>query len=257
MTTAGQRSPSRQQVVRDGHTSLAEQLYQSVKRDIVEHRLPPETILTETTLADRYGVSRAPAREALKRLGALGFVRVVQRVGYIVTPISVRDFDEIFSLRLALEPLAVGLAVPSLHGRDSSRLEALAREVLEIPTSPAEDRGALVAQLNADFHREISRIAGNVRLARTIRELIDELERFMHLLAYSDDISSLLTEHLALVETMREGDAHAAATLMREQLANDHATMRQLILPDVALTALDMPAALPRRLSAEDLAPRT
>jgi DNA-binding GntR family transcriptional regulator len=246
MTTAGQRAPARRRVDRDGHTSLAEQLYQSVKRDIVEHRRPPETILTETTLADRYGVSRAPAREALKRLATLGFVRVIHRVGYIVTAISVRDFDEIFSLRLALEPLAVELAVPRLQDPDSSRLERLARQVLEIPTFPPHERGGLTAQLNADFHRDISRITGNQRLARTISGLIDELERFMHVLAYSDTVSSLLTQHLTLLETMRAGDAHAAAALMRDQLATDYATMRELILPHVSVTTVDAPTASPR-----------
>jgi DNA-binding GntR family transcriptional regulator len=243
MTSAGQRARARKRVVRDGHTSLAEQLYQSVKRDIVEHRLPPETILTETTLAERYGVSRAPAREALKRLATLGFVRVVHRVGYIVTAISVCDFDEIFSLRLALEPLAVELAVPRLRDPDRSRLERLARQVLDISTFPSEERGALIAQLNADFHRDISRIAGNMRLARTIGGLIDELERFMHMLAYSDSVSSLLDEHLTLLEEMSTGHAHAAAQLMRKQLANDYATMRELILPHVSFTMLGSAAA--------------
>jgi DNA-binding GntR family transcriptional regulator len=246
MTSAGQRNRTRKPVVRDGHTSLAEQLYQSVKRDILEHRLPPETILTETALAQRYGVSRAPAREALKRLATFAFVRVVHRVGYIVTAISVRDFDEIFSLRLALEPLAVELAVPRLQDPEASRLEVLARRVLEIPGSPAEERGALIAQLNASFHREISRIADNFRLERTISELIDELERFMHILAYSDALSSLLDEHLTLLETMRTGDAHGAAGLMRDQLANDYTTMRELIVPHVSVTTLEPTAASPR-----------
>ncbi len=223
--------------MRDGATSLAEQVYESVKRDIVEHRLPPDTILAETTLAEQYGVSRAPAREALKRLATFGFVRVVRRVGYIVTGVSVRDFDDIFALRLALEPLAVELAVPRLVAADADRLELLARAVFDIPAQPLGERGALLSQANADFHREIARIAGNGRLQRAIAGLIDELERFMHMLAYSDSVSSLLSEHLALLKTMRRGDARAAAALMREQLENDYRTMRELILPDVSLVA--------------------
>jgi DNA-binding GntR family transcriptional regulator len=242
MSRDGQRARIPKPIVRDGKTSLAEQLYESVKRDIVEHRLPPETILAEATLAERYAVSRAPAREALKRLATFGFVRVVHRVGYIVTGVSVRDFDEIFALRLVLEPRAVELAVPRLRDRDSARLEQLARQVLEIPASPPDERGGLIAQVNADFHREISRIAGNSRLERTISGLIDELERLMHMLAYSDAVSSLVNEHLTLLETMQSGDACAAAALMREQLANDYVTMRELILPDVSVTALGSPA---------------
>ena len=238
MSRGGQRTRTPKPIVHDGKTSLADQLYEAVKRDIVEHRLPPETILAEATLAERYGVSRAPAREGLKRLATYGFVRVVQRVGYIVTAVRVRDFDEIFALRLVLEPLAVELAVPRLRNRDSARLERLARQVLEVPASPPDERGGLIAQVNAGFHREISRIAGNSRLERTISGLIDELERFMHMLVYSDAVSSLLNEHLILLETMRSGDPRAAGALMREQLANDYVTMRELILPDISVTAL-------------------
>jgi DNA-binding GntR family transcriptional regulator len=237
MTSNGQNDGAMSPLVRDGRTSLAQQLYDSVKREIVEHRLRPETILAEATLAEQYGVSRAPAREALKRLATVGFVRVVPRVGYIVSSVSIRDFDEIFALRLVLEPLAVELAMPRLGDDDAVRLEHLARRVWEIPARPRTERGALLAQVNADFHREISRIAGNSRLEQTIGGLIDELERFMHMLAYSDTVSSLMDEHMVLLETMKSGDAHAAASLMREQLANDHATMRQLILPEVSLVS--------------------
>jgi DNA-binding GntR family transcriptional regulator len=246
MTSAGQSDEAMTPLLRDGTTSLAQQLYDSVKREIVEHRLRPETILAEATLAEQYGVSRAPAREALKQLATFGFVRVVPRVGYIVSSVSVRDFDEIFALRLVLEPLAVELAMRRLDDEDAVRLEQLARRVWEIPIRPHTDRGGLLAQVNADFHREISRIAGNSRLEQTIGGLIDELERFMHMLAYSDAVSSLMNEHMMLLETMRSGDAQAAASLMREQLANDYATMRQLILPEVSLVSRGPVVRAPR-----------
>lgn len=223
-------------VVRDGTASLAEQVFASVKREIVEHRLPAETILAETTLAERYGVSRAPAREALKRLATLGFVRVVPRVGYIVTSVSVRDFDEIFSLRFVLEPLAVELAVPRLGDPDAARLEMLAQGVLEIASSsPHEERGALLAQVNADFHRGIARLSGNARLERTIGGLIDELERFMYLLAYSERVFGLLGEHQTLLDTMRSGNAGAAGLLMRQQLSNDFTTIREVLVHAAAV----------------------
>lgn len=248
MTTAGQRAAKAHPVVRDGGTSLAEQLFASLKREIIEHRLSPETILAEATVAENYGVSRAPAREALKRLAMVGFVRVVPRVGYIVRGVSVRDFDEIFALRLALEPLAVELAVPRLADTDAARLEALARRVLEIPdSSPREEHGVLLTHVNAGFHREIARLTANLRLARTIGGLIDELERFMHLLAYSDSVSSLLDEHLTLVDTMRAGDATAAGSLMRDQLANDFTTIRGVLLQGTPAVNLETTSATGRQ----------
>lgn len=244
MTRAGQRaSDGRRPVVRDGQRSLAEQLYDSVKRDIVEHRLPSDTILTEAALAERYGVSRAPAREALKHLATVGFVRVVQRVGYIVTSVKVRDFDEIFALRLVLEPLAVELAVPQLRPDVDARLEQLARRVVELGAD-GDVAPRLLAQVNADFHRELAALAGNSHLERTIAGLLDELERFMHMLALSDAVSTLLDEHLTLLGAIRRGDPAPAGALMREQLLNDYTTMREVILRDATTVTLGLGSAL-------------
>jgi DNA-binding GntR family transcriptional regulator len=225
--------------VRDGQRSLAEQLYDSVKRDIVEHRLTPDTILTEAALAERYGVSRAPAREALKHLATVGFVRVVPRVGYIVTSVRVRDFDEIFALRLVLEPLAVELAVPQLHPEADARLEHLARRVVELGAS-RDAAPRLLAQVNAAFHHEIAALAGNSHLERMIGGLLDELERFMHMLALSDAVSTLLEEHLRLLGAIRRGDPASAGALMREQLLNDYTTMREVILRDATAVTIEL-----------------
>lgn len=167
--------------------------------------------------------------EALQRLCSSGFIRAVPRVGYIVTSVSLRDFDEIFAVRLVLEPLATELAVPRLSSAALSRLRELASAVLETPTHPPADLGTLFAQLNAAFHREIARIADNRRLERTIAALIDELERVMHMLAYADTLRSVLPEHSQLVDMMESGDAAAAARLMREQLLHDCEVMRDLM----------------------------
>ena len=210
--------------------SLAERVFDSVKREIVELRLPPDTIIGEAALAARHKVSRAPAREALKRLAALGFVRAVPRVGYIVTSISVRDFDDIFALRLELEPMAVRLAVPRLTEPDVDTLRRLNEQTRGIVDLPPEEQGRALSHLNAAFHREIVRIASNSRLELINASLLDELERIMHMLAHSPAVELVLDEHPLLLEQMVSGDADAAAALMREQLTHDYTVMRELAL---------------------------
>lgn len=209
--------------------TLADTLYESLKREIVENKIEPGAILTEHTIAARHSVSRAPAREALKRLVASGFVTARHRVGYLVTHLSVADVDEVFTLRLLLEPVATELAVPRLTKADLDTLDRLASGVLRVAKAPIGEHGALYSRLNADFHREIARISGNRRLQRTIAGLIDELERVMHMLAYSSTIESVLEEHATLLRVMRSGDATAAGRLMREQLEHDYAIMRGLV----------------------------
>ena len=210
--------------------TLADALYQSLKRAIIENRLEPGTILSEQTIADRNSVSRAPAREALQRLTVNGFVTTRHRVGYLVTNVSVADMDEIFAMRLALEPLATELAVPRLTDPDLEILEELAGQVSRVAEAPIKDHGTLYTSLNADFHREIARIAGNRRLERIINTLIDELERVMLMLAYSSTIEQLLDQHFELLKVMRDGNPMAAAEVMRQQLARDFELMRTLVL---------------------------
>lgn len=228
--------PQAQTTNRGPHASLADQVFDALKRDIVENRLAADTVLAEVNVASQYGVSRAPAREALKRLATLGFVRAIPRLGYMVTTVSLRDFDEIIALRIVLEPLAVELAVPRLADHDLDALEALARSALDVASAPPETHGALYAQLNAAFHRQIADASGNRRLARTISSLIDELERLMHTLAYSDNLELVLREHLELIELMRTRDAVASSRLMRAQLEHDYQVMRDLARP-VAIAA--------------------
>lgn len=210
------------------HT-LADGLYESLKRQIVENKIEPGTILTEHGIAALHSVSRAPAREALKRLVASGFASARRRVGYIVPHVSVADVDEVYALRLLLEPAATALAVPRLTEADMAVLDDLAAGILRVAAAPVEEHGALYSRLNAEFHREIARVSGNGRLERTITSLIDELERVMHMLAYSATMASVLEEHAALMRVMRSGDAARAAALMRQQLEHDYGVTRALV----------------------------
>jgi DNA-binding GntR family transcriptional regulator len=212
------------------HT-LAETVFEQLKREIVENRLEADTLLTELDVAARFSVSRAPAREALKRLAALGFVRPRARVGYLVTNVSVADLDEIFAMRIQLEPMATQLAVGKMTDADAAILERLAAGVLHIDEAVDDrDRGLRVSRLNADFHREIARISGNRHLEQVVMRLVDELERVMHMLAYSEGVGSVLDEHSQLLAVMRSGDAEGAGDLMRDQLQHDYSIMRSLVV---------------------------
>ncbi len=209
--------------------TLADGLYESLKRQIVENKIEPGTILTEHGIAALHSVSRAPAREALKRLVASGFATARHRVGYIVPHVSVADLDEVYTVRLLLEPAATELAVPRLTAADVAALDDLAAGILRVARAPIEEHGTLYSRLNAEFHREIARVSGNGRLERAITGLIDELERVMHTLAYSATMASVLEEHTALMRVMRSGNAARAAALMREQLEHDYGVMRDLV----------------------------
>ena len=85
-------------------------LYQQVREKIVFGELGPGTVLTEAGLAEEYGVSKAPVREALVLLGHEGLVEPMHRVGHVVASFTVQDVLETFHLRSVLEAEAAGLA---------------------------------------------------------------------------------------------------------------------------------------------------
>ncbi|TAN31810.1 GntR family transcriptional regulator [bacterium] len=216
-------------------------MFEQLKREIVENHLESDTLLTELAVAAGYSVSRAPAREALKRLAAVGFVRPRRRVGYLVTNVSLADLDEIFAMRLVLEPLATELAVGRLTEADAAILKRLAEGVQRVEVA-ADERGRMITKLNADFHREIARIGGNKRLEQAITRLVDELERVMHMLAYSPTVGSLLEEHSDLLVMMQAGDPKPAGELMRAQLERDYNAMRSLVMRTPTALTLVRPA---------------
>jgi DNA-binding GntR family transcriptional regulator len=110
-----------------GGRSLAEKAYHRLRLAIVECQLAPGERLTEAAIAQRLRVGKTPAREALRRLVLEGLAGVTPRHGYTVAPITLRDVQELFDLRLLLEPAAAALAAGHREPAALSRLRKLSR----------------------------------------------------------------------------------------------------------------------------------
>jgi DNA-binding GntR family transcriptional regulator len=216
---------------------LSDSVFERLKREIVECRLAPSELIVESALAARYGVSKGPVREALKRLAERGWVRSLPRVGYVITPVRVADVDEIFAMRLLLEPVATRLAAERSGPAEFDELERLGGAEASAHAEPPDVRGALVARANSEFHRAIARLSGNRRLERMVGGLVDELERVIHLLA--SDSANLVDEHPALVRAMRTETPDAAADCMREQLEAAHVAMRHAAISSAQLGVIE------------------
>jgi DNA-binding GntR family transcriptional regulator len=209
---------------------FADRIFVALKRDIIEGRLEPETIVVEGTLAQQFGVSKGPIREALKRLHQLGLVRAVPRVGYIVSSVSLGDLDEIFTMRLALEPVAARLAAQRASDVELEDLEAVARVPLELAHDPLAQRAPALARSNSEFHHTVAQLSRNGRLEATIAVLVDELERVVHMLGFEPLDEGLISEHSQLVATLRSRNADEAEQTMRRQLENDRENLTRVSL---------------------------
>ncbi|MEU8251390.1 GntR family transcriptional regulator [Nonomuraea sp. NPDC048916] len=156
--------------------TLVEVAITEIRKLILSGQLKPGERLIEERLTEILGISRPPVREALRVLQRDGIVQSQPRHGFIVVPITAKDVREIYSLRMALERLAVDLGVPV---RDPARLAPL-RTALDEMRAAAElndDEGILFA--NSAFHRALIALPGHSRLERAYDSLVMQLSLCM------------------------------------------------------------------------------
>ncbi|MGH8994813.1 MAG: GntR family transcriptional regulator [Acidimicrobiales bacterium] len=146
-------------------------VYDQLRRDILSGERPPGSALVETALADHYGVSRTPIREALSQLRQNGLVERNGR-GLAVRKQSPEEILEIYEVRIPLEELAARSAAARRTEFDLARLARVHRDMQELET---DDRAAR-ATVNRAFHRQIW-IAGH---NRTLIDLLERINDQLH-----------------------------------------------------------------------------
>jgi len=195
----------------------ADETAQGLRRDILQGVLPPGTLLAEASVARQLGVSRVPVREALFALEREGLVEFSATGRAYVREMTPQDFEELYLLRLALEPLAAKLAAPHLQ-RDPSPLEANLAA-----TSQAASLHE-VTQLDLDFHELILVASGQRRLVELWRSLRSELELWLSRLHRSHQTQTRETReatvdaHRGLIDCFMTQPPAAAERLMRTHI---------------------------------------
>lgn len=219
---------------------MAEDVYQALKRDVLTLRHRPGEPLREQDLAERYGASRAPVREACRRLQQEGLVESVPYKGYFAQRISLKEIAECFDLRLVLETHAVRSAVERVRdgGAESvERLEALGR--VEYTRDDPDSYEEFLAR-NLEFHVAVAELAGNGRLLRVLKDLIESMQRFFFLgLDLGDFGAEMREEHEELIRLIRDGDADGAADMTRRQIERS----RERILKALFKERADLPVS--------------
>ncbi|RJO68428.1 GntR family transcriptional regulator [Nocardia panacis] len=191
--------------------------YRAIRRQIIDLTLPPGSRFTETALAQQWQISKTPVREALARLRRDGLVTALPRAGYIVSPVTLQDTDDLCALRTLLSSEAAaaaarsGLTEPALQ-----QLEALAK----VPFALAAGEAGLEQSLRAGigFEGIFVNFAGNHRLAKTIVDVLDELERVLRMAALiAPDIASPPGELEAIYNCLRARDEDGARAAMHRR----------------------------------------
>jgi len=159
----------------DDDRPLPDQLYDKVRARIVSGDLRPNTPVRQDTLAAELGVSKIPLREALSRLEHDGLVTLNPRRGYEVSPLDPKAVEDIFDLRLRIEPAAAALGCE--HATDEDRTKAKA--ALDALNRATEAHDAAAPEFNRAFHLSLIRPAGRPLTTQLVERLNILAERYV------------------------------------------------------------------------------
>lgn len=198
------------------HTTLAEQVYQHLRQEILNNTFPPNAALPEKVLASQLNVSRMPVREALHRLAADGLVTLKPRQGAFVSTLSPQQFLDAYRVREALEELAIRLALPHLATTDMAELDRLQDEMRR---HAAQNEADAFFAANRAFHDLFIERSRNAYLQGMYYPLLDQMRRhILSSLELRGGLERSIEEHQAILTAVRAGDADEAARLLREHI---------------------------------------
>jgi DNA-binding GntR family transcriptional regulator len=196
---------------------MTDQVYEAIRRDILSCALAPGAAISEANLASRYGFGKSPVRLALTRLRQEGLVFASPRRSFAVSTITLRDVQELYGLRLVLEPAVARLAAGKADVRALKKVDAVCQRGYVPGDAPSTLR---FLDANRAFHLGIAQASGNLRLLRVLTQVFDETTRVMHIgLGLRNRSTEMQHEHESLLTALERGDGEAASRIAEEQVA--------------------------------------
>lgn len=197
--------------------SLSEHASSILRQRILDGSMKPGMRLVETTVARDLGVSRVPVREALFTLERDGLVEFSRTGRAYVKQLTAKDFEELYQLRLLIEPAVARSAV----ARKGIQLEAL-RENVEATRRARNQRE--ITRLDLDFHDLILSSGGNSRIQKLWRSMRQEMELWLgslhdfHQRQTRQTLRATVAAHELLLESLQTQPATTCERLMREHI---------------------------------------
>ena len=202
--------------IRIAQPALYEEVAERLRQRIFSHELPPGTWIDEQALAEDYGISRTPLREALKVLASEGLVTLKPRRGCYVTELSGGDIQEIFPIIAMLEGRCAFEATQKATPADVARLQAI-QDILE--KAAATGNIPAYIEANQNFHLTLWEIAGNRWLLQVIQDLrkVLKLTRYQSL-SVDGRLKKSMEEHRELLAAITAKDPDLAEKVMKSHL---------------------------------------
>ncbi|WP_460731398.1 GntR family transcriptional regulator [Lysobacter tyrosinilyticus] len=214
--------------------TLADQAFEVIRERILSARIPPLAPIRQDALAEELGISKIPLREALARLEQHGLLRSYANRGFFVPALTTTEAEEVFALRLKIEPEAAGRA--SLDADEAERDAAKAALDALDAMLATDPRGAVL--LNRAFHLALVRPGGREVTTQLVERLHVLAERYVHKhLEPAGRNTRAQHEHRELLEAWLARDVERVTTLLEQHIATT--------LDDLRAQLRDAPSAEP------------
>lgn len=200
-----------------GNQSIKEQVYASVLQDILDGAYPQNAVINEKTLMEKFGVSKAPVREALVQLCSEGFIKNIPRFGYQILSITPSEIVEMVEYRKVIELGALERAAAQITKADIEQLKALNRKV-ELVDKRHEVK--LHWEMNQDFHKKLCSFCGNRYLDKALDASLKVCARFsnQYYVKVWEHKQEGAYKHKQVVQAIEAGDIERAKVILAEDI---------------------------------------
>ncbi len=199
---------------------LGDEVYKTIYAQLMSQEILPGSRISIDNLARELGVSQTPIREALSRLEAQGLVVKTHLIGFSATSQIDRErFEQLYDLRLLLEPFAARKAAEHITPEQFDALRRLADEMSGM--GPGRVSYSDFAGLDSQFHDLVAQASGNVLVQETLANLHIHMHLF-RLFHHRQAASTANTEHAALIAALEARDADRAEAVMRAHIEQSH-----------------------------------
>ena len=194
-------------------TNITDSAVEAVRTMIVDGVLPEGERINEVHLAQKLGVSRTPLREALNRLASEGALTSTPRLGFFVRPLTLEEFQQVYTIRPLLDPEALRLAgIPS-----AAKLDRLERINAKLAKATWGSAGAIT--LDDQWHLELLADCPNRVLIELIENNILRTRRYeMALMRESVNVVRATDEHARILQALRRGALEGACAALKENM---------------------------------------
>lgn len=200
-----------------GKESLKEKVYQGIYDDVTNGVYMQNDILTEWMLIEKYNVSKSPVREALIELCKDGIIKSIPRMGYQVTPITLKEVLDILEFRVDIEVSGLRKIYNQIGMEDIRELERLAskhRNEADMVVSRNWSR-------NYEFHTFLYSLNGNACGSEILKQIIKRSSRYVSQYfrsAWQKESESRGKYHAAVIEQLRQGDLETACCMLEKDI---------------------------------------